>query len=148
MWFCYCNGCGLVCSLCSYTGKTRWDDKVIVVMDDVRISPPYREDNCVGLGEKSSGLLQVIKKKVLHHIGLSLSLFFSLSLSLAFSLSLSPLLSIPSFSLFLSFLAFFCFVLVNIAICGNIAYVFSFFHAVGIMLCILPTVSSSNTTFF
>ena len=51
--------------LYSYS-DTCWDKNVIVIMNDVRVSPPYTPDCCTG----SPPLTNVIKKKVCKFLSL------------------------------------------------------------------------------
>ena len=44
-----------------FSSETRWDGQVIIVMNDVRISSPYKPENCTG---KTSALVETIQKMV------------------------------------------------------------------------------------
>lgn len=44
----------------------RWDDSTIVVLNDVRISPPYTSENCAGSSSSAVGRIQkLVREKVL-----------------------------------------------------------------------------------
>lgn len=44
----------------------RWDDSTIVVLNDVRISPPYTGENCTGSSSSAVGRIQkLVREKAL-----------------------------------------------------------------------------------
>ncbi|XP_015758864.1 PREDICTED: protein LSM12 homolog [Acropora digitifera] len=42
--------------------EVEWNDKTIVVMDDVKIEPPYEEDNCSGSEQSLEHIIKIVRK--------------------------------------------------------------------------------------